>query len=230
MGKTARRRAAANRARARLPYHTSRARARQKTRQRALVILCVVVATALVVTLVATVSSPPAQPTPVRRSSDPNDPQSLVAAATARPDDPQTVGALADYFDKTGQYDRALAMYQHYLQLRPDDARARVSVGELLLDSGDIPGAQGQFAQAVALKPTAQTEARAHLGLGNAATAMQPPRLNDALAEYQRAIDLDPTGQIGDDARARLASVQQQANIATVTVVVPSAATPTQAP
>lgn len=230
MGKTARRRAAASRARAQLPSRHSRARAQQKTRRRALVICCVVVATALVVTLVATVSNPPAQPTPVRQSTDPNDPQSLVAAATTRPNDPETVGALADYFDKTGQYDRSLALYQRYLQLRPDDARARVSVGELLLASGDIPGGQAQFAQAVVLKSDAKTEARAHLGLGNVAIALQPPRLNDALAEYQRASDLDPTGQVGDDARTRLAAVQQQANITPVTVVAPPAATPTRTP
>lgn len=229
MGKTARRRAA-HRARARLPGRHSRARAQERARRRAIAILGVVVATALIVTLVATVSTPPAPPTPVPRSADPNDPQSLIAAATATPNDPDTVGALADYFDKTGQYDRALALYQQYLALRPDDARARVSLGELLLASGDTAGAQAQFAQALTLKPAAATEARARLGLGNAYAALQPPRLTDAIAEYQRASDLDPTGSIGDDARTRLAAVQQQASATAVTVIAPPAATPTRTP
>jgi hypothetical protein len=52
---------------------------------------------------------------------------------------------------------------------------------------------------------------------------LQPPRQNDALTEYTQASNLDPSGAIGDQARTKLAALQQQLNVATVTVVAPSA-------
>ncbi len=149
-------------------------------------------------------------------TSSGTNPNQLIARATASPNDPEAVGALADYYDKTGQYQPALALYQRYIALRPDDARAHVSVGELLLISGDVPNAENQFAQAIALNPAANVAAQAHLGLGNAYTALQPPRLTDALNEYRQASALDPSGDIGNNARSRAAAIQQQAGSGTV--------------
>ena len=108
--------------------------------------------------------------------------------------------------------------------IRDVAARAHVSVGELLLISGDVPGARTQFTQAIALQPAANVAAQAHLGLGNADTALQPPRLTDALNEYRQASDLDPSGDIGSNARSRSAAIQQQVGIGTVTVVAPTTA------
>jgi len=185
-----------------------------------MVVLGIVVAVSLVVAIVGSVSiSDNGTTSTVPSQSDPNQ---LIRAATANPNDSDTVGNLADYYDKTGQYQQALVLYQRYLLLRPDDAKAHVSVGELLLGTGDIQGAQSQFAQAIALKPTTMTAARAHLGLGNVYFSLQPPRSGDALREYQQAADLDPSGDVGNEARQRLAVVQQQSTQPSVTVIAPT--------
>jgi len=219
---TQRRRRAANRARTTLPRR-SRPTANQRLARRGLVILGIVISLALVFALAATFTSTttgiPAPTTPSQ-----TDPNQLIARVSANPNDSGAMGALADYYYTTGQYQQALISYQRYLLLRPDDARAHVSVGVLLLNSGDVPNAQNQFAQAIALKPAADTAAQAHLGLGNAYTALQPPRLTDALNEYRQASDLDPAGAAGDEARSRSAAIQQQVGSGTVTVVAPTTA------
>ncbi len=191
--------------------------------RRGIIILGIVVAASLVFVLVGT-STPSTTGTSAPTTLSQTDPNQLIARATASPNDPEAVGALADYYDKTGQYQPAFALYQRYILLRPDDARAHVSVGELLLISGNVPGAQTQFAQAIALNPAANVAAQAHLGLGNADTALQPPRLTDALDEYRQASDLDPSGDIGSNARSRSAAIQQQVGSGTVTVIAPTIA------
>ena len=220
MPSSTQRRRAANRTRTTLPQRR-RPTANQRLARRGLVILGIAVSLSLVIALVATfTTSTTGIPAPTTLSQ--TDPNQLIARATASPNDPEAVGALADYYDKTGQYQPALALYQRYVLLRPDDARAHVSVGELLLISGDVPDAENQFAQAIALKPAANVAAQAHLGLGNAYTALQPPRLTDALNEYRQSSELDPSGDIGSNARSRSAAIQQQVGIGTVTVIAPT--------
>jgi len=215
-----RRKRAANRARTNLPQRRGPT-ASHRLARRGLIVLGIVIAGSLILALVGTFTMSQngtiAPTTPSR-----TDPSQLIARATANPNDANVVRDLADYYDQTGQYQQALLVYQRYVQLRPDDAQAHTSVGTLLLVSGDVPGAQNQFVQAIGLKPTASTEAEAHLGLGNVYTSLQPPRLNDALNEYRKASDLDPSGDIGNSARTRLAGLQQQLSIGAVTMIAPT--------
>jgi tetratricopeptide (TPR) repeat protein len=190
-----------------------------------MIILGIVIAASLVVALVGTVtttnSGTTAGPTPVS-----NDPSQLIRAATANPNDGDSIGALADYYNQTGQQQQALALYQKYVALRPSDARGRVTLAEILIGSGNLPGAQAQLVQAITFASAGtdpQTTARAHLDLGDVYTGLQPPRQNDALAEYKQAADLDQSGNIGDEARTKLAALQVQLNVPTVTVIAPGA-------
>lgn len=214
---------AATRARTALP-RKKRANTSHLLARRGMIALGIVVAASLVVALIGTVSSTTGTSTSVPVSSQ-SDPSQLIRAATANPNNSDAVGALADYSYQTGQQQQALTLYQRYVTLRPDDARARVSLGELLLGSGDIQGAQSQFVQAITFASPAsdqQTASRAHLDLGDVYTALQPPRPNDALKEYQQSANLDPSGPVGDQARQKLAALQQQLGGATVTVIAPS--------
>lgn len=224
MPSSAQRRRAASRARTSLPRRRSPTSS-QRLARRGLVVLGIGISLALVITLVATFSTT-STTTPLPTTPSGTDPNQLIPRATANPNDADAVGGLADYYYQTGQYQQALLLYQRYELLRPNDAHAYVSVGVLLLNSGDAPGAQSQFARAIALKPTADIAAQAHLGLGNAYTALQPPRLTDALNEYRQASDLDPSGTAGDEARGRLTALQQQLGVGagTVTVIAPTVA------
>ena len=111
------------------------------------------------------------------------------------------------------------------MHLRPDDARARVTLVNCSSAAAISRGRKVSFVQAISFASATtdpQTTARAHLDLGNVYTALQPPRQNDALTEYTQASDLDPSGAIGDQARTKLAALQQQLNVATVTVIAPA--------
>jgi tetratricopeptide (TPR) repeat protein len=190
-----------------------------------MIILGIVVAGSLVVALLGTVSSTTQGSTPTASIAQ-SDPSQLIRAVTANPNDSDSLGALADYDNQTGQQQQALTLYQKYITLRPDDARARVTLAELLIGSGNLAAAQSQLVQAISFASATtdpQTTARAHLDLGDVYTALQPPRQNDALAEYKQASDLDPSGDVGDQARTKLAALQQQLNVATVSVVAPGA-------
>jgi Tfp pilus assembly protein PilF len=231
---TRKRSRSANRARTTLP-RKRRATANQLLARRGMIILGIVVAGSLVVALLGTVSSPSQGSTATTPPSSQSDPNQLIRAVTANPNDANAIGALADYYYHLGgQPQQALILYQKYVTLRPNDALARVTLGELLFGSGDLAGAHSQFVQAITFASATtdpQTTARAHLDLGDVYTALQPPRQNDALAEYKQASDLDPSGDIGDQARTKLAALQQQVNVSTVTVVAPSApARPTGTP
>ena len=188
-----------------------------------MIVLGIVIAASLVVALVGTVTTTNSGATvgPTPASSDPSQ---LIRAATANPNDGDSIGALADYYNQTGQQQQALALYQKYVALRPSDARARVTLAEILIGSGNLPGAQSQLVQAITFASAGtdpQTTARAHLDLGDVYTGLQPPRQNDALAEYKQAADLDQSGNIGDEARTKLAALQVQLNLPTVTVIAP---------
>lgn len=219
-----RRTPAADRARVALPRQR-RPTAAETLARRGTVILGIVVVLSLIAAIASSyntggITIPLSGPrATVDRRGDPN---ALIAAATANPQDADAVHALADYYGRTGQYANALPLYQRYLQIRPEDASAHVSTGELLLAGGDTSGAQGQFAQALALKPDDYTAAQAHLGSGSAYAALNPPRLPDAFNELTLAAKLDPDGEIGNAARDRLAALQQQYGIAAVTATAPT--------
>jgi tetratricopeptide (TPR) repeat protein len=83
-------------------------------------------------------------------------------------------------------YRTELAIYQDTVRKRPDNPRAHNSVGQVLLDQGDIAGAIEAFDRSIAL----ETDARAITGRGNA--LKQLGNLEAALADYDRAIANDP--------------------------------------
>lgn len=175
--------------------------------RRGTVIIAVVVIASLVIVAVASYgSSGNVAPAPTLRAAQ-TDPNRLIAAATANPNDAETIQQLADYFGRTGQYQRALDLYTHLVELRPNDATAHVSVGELSLQQGDIARAQREFQQTLVLKPADPIAARAHLGLGEVFGAQTPPRLADAQNELNLAAMLDPTSDTAANARAQLAAL-----------------------
>ncbi len=94
-----------------------------------MIVLGIVVAASLVVALLGTVSTTSQGSTPTALLSSQSDPSQLIRAATANPNDSEAVGALADYYNQTGQQQQALTLYQNYVTLRPSDARARVTPG-----------------------------------------------------------------------------------------------------
>src|SRR5258708_6620955 len=82
-----------------------RASSSQVLARRGMVVLGIVVAASLVIAIVGSVSVSDNGTTATAPS--PSDPNQLIRAATANPNDGDTVGNLADYYDQTGQYQQA---------------------------------------------------------------------------------------------------------------------------
>jgi tetratricopeptide (TPR) repeat protein/glycosyltransferase involved in cell wall biosynthesis len=96
--------------------------------------------------------------------------------------------ALAEAGDKEG----AIAQYQRALSLNPNCAEALVNLGLLREEQGDVAEACSLYEQAIAVNPDC---AVAYLNLGIALEERGKEtgaNYDRAIANYQRAIDLDP--------------------------------------
>jgi tetratricopeptide (TPR) repeat protein len=91
--------------------------------------------------------------------------------------------------ERNRDYASAVALWGDTVAKRPDNERARVSLGEAWFETpGHLADAIREFTVAVRLKPD---DPEARNDLGNALLA-QPGRVDDALAELREAVRLDP--------------------------------------
>lgn len=79
--------------------------------------------------------------------AQPNEPDVLIAVARHY-DDYAFTGLLDEEFERANR-DRALAMYERYYRLQPDNAEARLQIGRLLVRSGRLQEARDWFRQTV---------------------------------------------------------------------------------
>lgn len=111
----------------------------------------------------------------------------FVRAAELEPGNPDynyAAGAAAGYLRDPAE---AIPYFQKYLQLKPGDAQGRLMLGAVYFKSREFPAARRELQAALTDRRTAPN---AHYYLGR--MARQDGKLNDALVELGRAIELDP--------------------------------------
>ena len=86
-----------------------------------------------------------------------------------------------------GQAAEAVSCFQNCVELYPDDAPARLALGQALSESGRDIEALEQLEQAVALD---SSQVRGHIRLGNVLRALS--RTGEAVEAYGRALELRP--------------------------------------
>jgi chemotaxis protein methyltransferase CheR len=101
-----------------------------------------------------------------------------------------------------GDFDAALQETQSLLEVEPGNLDALLTLGNLLSLQGQHDGARGAFAQALQQEPLC-VEARVF----GAMAALQESKLQDARAELQKALFLEPTLSVG---HYLLAQVQEK--------------------
>ena len=124
-----------------------------------------------------------------------------------RPDDVMAMGNCAFvYYQAKRDTDEALKLCRRAVELRPDVARFRHTLGLLLVQTGQDSEALRHLREAVKLEPD---NARAHYDL--AITLHATGDVGGAVASLERAITLsgDPSPQWLPDARARLAQLRR---------------------
>ena len=110
------------------------------------------------------------------------------------------------------QWDSAVDGFRQVLKERPDDAKARQHLGEVLFTWGDDLAGAGNPEAAVARYREALTfrpdDAELHTNLG--VTLAQLRRFKEAQAELEAALRLDPSAET---ARKALAAVRAQIKV-----------------
>ncbi|HJU54975.1 MAG TPA: tetratricopeptide repeat protein [Pyrinomonadaceae bacterium] len=127
--------------------------------------------------------------------------QQAMDEADRNPKDFAAQMRAAVVFYQLGSYDKTKLYLGRSLALKPDDPDALTGMGRTLYDTGDFVGAAVYYEKILAQKPD---DADARADLGSTYAQRTPPDLDRALAEYRKALAVDPRHE---PALARLADV-----------------------
>ena len=125
----------------------------------------------------------------------------LEAKLTANPDDTETLLELAHLKNDSGFYDKAIPLYQRYLEKFPEDADARIDMGVCMFNLGDFDNAIREMKKALEYEPIHQI---GHLNLG--VVNLTAGNIGVAKGWFQKAIDLGPDTKVGKRAKELLNS------------------------
>ena len=125
----------------------------------------------------------------------------LEAKLNANPDDTKTLLELAHLNNDSGFYDKAITLYQRYLQKFPEDADARIDMGVCMYNLSDFDNAIIQMKKALEYEPNHQI---GHLNLG--VVNLTLGNTEEAKEWFQKAYDLGPETDVGKRAKELLNS------------------------
>jgi tetratricopeptide (TPR) repeat protein len=115
------------------------------------------------------------------------------AAARINPHDPMSRSNLGTYFQSHGRIAEAIEQYESAIALTLDPsllAQTYANLGAAQRALGEDEPAQKSFDEALRLNPN---QFRAWLGLG--LLAQKQGRLNEAISDFSRSVELHPTGE-----------------------------------
>ncbi|MCG6959005.1 tetratricopeptide repeat protein [bacterium BMS3Abin03] len=128
----------------------------------------------------------------------------LEAKLKANPNDKETLLQLAHLQNDSGFYEKAIPLYQKYLNMVPSDADARVDMGVCYYNLRDYNSAIKEMKLALKYKPDHQI---AHLNLG--IVNLAAGNMDEAMKWLQKAVDLGPENEVGKRAEELLNSHKQ---------------------
>lgn len=126
------------------------------------------------------------------------------STAEANPDDPAAAAALANYLANTGKLSDAIPYYERAIELSPEDANIRLDFARSLASGAFNGDAELQFQKAIELNPS---DAQAYFYLGELYYNMSPQRTVEAIDQYEKTIELDPSSFVAERAQERLAAL-----------------------
>lgn len=121
-----------------------------------------------------------------------------------KPDDVDEIVFLANLLGNTGRITEAVPYYERAVSLAPNDVGIRIDFARTLSDAGLREDAEAQFQVAIEQDPESQP---AHYYLAELYRLGEPPRNDDAIAHYQRVVEIDDTTFLADRARATLTTL-----------------------
>jgi TolA-binding protein/RNA polymerase subunit RPABC4/transcription elongation factor Spt4 len=125
----------------------------------------------------------------------------LEAKLDANPDDTKTLLELAHLNNDSGFYNKAIPLYQRYLEKFPEDADARIDMGVCMYNLGDFENAMREMKEALEYEPKHQI---GHLNLG--VVNLTAGNSDVAKEWFRKAVDLGPDTDVGKRAKELLNS------------------------
>jgi tetratricopeptide (TPR) repeat protein len=116
--------------------------------------------------------------------------QSAMDAADRNPQDFTAQLRAAAIFYQLQSLDKAELYLKRALELKPDDPDALTGMAHTKYDTGDFTSAITFYEKILAKQPN---DADLRTDLGNAYARRQPPDYDRAMAEYRKAIEVNPT-------------------------------------
>lgn len=115
--------------------------------------------------------------------------QSAMDAADRNPKDFDAQLRAAAIFYQLQSLDKAELYLKRALELKPDDPDALTGMAHTKYDTGDFTSAVMFYEKILAKQPN---DADLRTDLGNAYARRQPPDYDRAMAEYRKALDVNP--------------------------------------
>ena len=141
-----------------------------------------------------------------------------LARIEANPNDASIMSGLGSYLGSIGRVDEAIPWYERALKIAPDDMQIRFGFGNALANGGKRADAELQYKKVIEAEPNNE---QAHFALAQLYANWVPPRMADAIAEYQTVIAIAPETFVAERSKEELA---------TLGVATPSAASPVASP
>lgn len=121
--------------------------------------------------------------------------------AEANPNSAEASAAYANYLANTGRLAEAIPWYENAITIDPDDADIRFAFAQSLAAGGLSQDAELQFQQSIELEPANE---QSHFYLAELYAEWDPPRMNEALDEYERTIEVNPDSFVAEQAAGRI--------------------------
>jgi TolA-binding protein len=125
----------------------------------------------------------------------------LEAKLNANPNDTKTLLDLAHLNNDSGFYDKAIPLYQRYLEKIPENADARIDMGVCMYNLGQYDNAIKEMKKALEYEPNHQI---GHLNLG--VVNLTAGNIDVSKEWFQKAVDLGPDTDVGKRAKELLNS------------------------
>lgn len=128
----------------------------------------------------------------------------LEAQVEQDPSDTAAMSELGTLYLTAGDLANAGRWQQRILADHPDDIDARLALGVVLFNQGELEAAEQQWTRAVELDPT---KAEPHYNLGFLHLAADPPDMDQVEAHWAKVIELDPGSDMAETIANHLASL-----------------------
>ncbi len=151
------------------------------------------------------VAAPTAIPT-VQADADMTKLADLQTCVANDPNNLQCTSGLADLYYSLGQYPQAQVNYERASQLSPHDASLMLRLAGTYIYQQAFDKAVATLQQAVVLQPDSP---EIHLLLGLSLSQLDPPRTQDAIAEWRSVVTLAPDSTWATEAAKYISNAQQ---------------------